>query len=529
MTILTSSGWLGQENLTQSDTSERSALQAGEEVAPLPACRCFQCRSNGGQASRGSGTGLPFNSTARTGNLQMDALLSGFRWNTPVITYSFFSGGSYYGSETGTAPVSEAVKANVRNIIQNIIEPLLNVRFQEVADSAAAYGQMRFLFSNGPGYAYAYYPFANANQGTRSDVAGDVHLNPRYIGAQFGSFEAGAGTYGFETLIHEILHALGLKHPGNYNGSGPGTGPFLPFAQDNNSNTVMTYNNAGASASSLMSYDIRALQFLYGASFLNAGDTTYQFTTVFNVQDGTRSWGSALLPSKLTLWDSGGIDTLDFSQLAADPQGYQFDLNEGGFLTARAAFNSVSYRAVSDTTANLYLTSSYGTAIAFGTVFENLLGSSSDDTILGNAVSNALHGHAGNDSLLGSLGADSLWGGEGADTLGGGPDNDQLRGGRGNDLLRGGRGDDWLDGGNGDDQLVGGLGGDRFFLHLGEDIDTILDFQDGFDRLELGSNLQFGDLTLTQWGSDTQIAAGSDVLATLLNVNTNLLTVADFV
>jgi hypothetical protein len=29
------------------------------------------------------------------------------------------------------------------------------------------------------------------------------------------------------SLIHETFHALGLKHPGNYNGSGSGEGPFL--------------------------------------------------------------------------------------------------------------------------------------------------------------------------------------------------------------------------------------------------------------------------------------------------------------
>lgn len=80
-------------------------------------------------------------STASSGDYQIDSLLSGSKWNTTTITYSFFSGGSYYGSETGASPLSEAVKNNVRNILENYIEPFINVNFVEVPDSANSYGQ----------------------------------------------------------------------------------------------------------------------------------------------------------------------------------------------------------------------------------------------------------------------------------------------------------------------------------------------------------------------------------------------------
>jgi Ca2+-binding RTX toxin-like protein len=74
--------------------------------------------------------------------------------------------------------------------------------------------------------------------------------------------------------------------------------------------------------------------------------------------------------------------------------------------------------------------------------FENLLGSSFDDTLTGDGGANMLDGAAGNDSLLGGDGVDKLIGGSG------------------NDTLWGENGDDWLTGGTGADSLVGGAGTD---------------------------------------------------------------------
>ena len=90
------------------------------------------------------------------------------------------------------------------------------------------------------------------------------------------------GSYGWQTLLHEIGHTLGLKHPGNYNASGGGApGPFLPKAIDNRQYTLMSYFNAAnaiANPSTFMMYDMAALQFLYG---VGSGDQTknYQVTS----------------------------------------------------------------------------------------------------------------------------------------------------------------------------------------------------------------------------------------------------------
>jgi len=78
--------------------------------------------------------------------------------------------------------------------------------------------------------------------------------------------------------VHEIGHALGLKHPGDYNAGGGGASPpYLPKVLDSRQWTVMSYSGAiAATATSgtgtatsqnpqtMMVYDIAALQFLYG-------------------------------------------------------------------------------------------------------------------------------------------------------------------------------------------------------------------------------------------------------------------------
>jgi serralysin len=74
--------------------------------------------------------------------------------------------------------------------------------------------------STAPSYAYAYYPSSTS----MFSVASDVHLNPSYdrLGDTNG-FQNPAGEHGYLAMIHEVGHAIGLKHP--HDGS-----PNLPSA-----------------------------------------------------------------------------------------------------------------------------------------------------------------------------------------------------------------------------------------------------------------------------------------------------------
>src|SRR5690606_12590334 len=85
----------------------------------------------------------------------------------------------------------------------------------------------------------------------------------------------------------------------------------------------------------------------------------------------------------------------------------------------------------------------------------------------------------------GGGGNDRLVGGGGNDTLNGGAGHDRLTGGGGHDRLTGGAGNDTLNGGAGNDRLTGNGGKDIFVFGKGGGNDTITDYADGIDRIDL--------------------------------------------
>jgi len=157
-----------------------------------------------------------------------------------------------------------------------------------------------------------------------------------------------------------------------------------------------------------------------------------------------------------------------------------------------------------------------------------LLGDNGNDLLRGGDDDDIVKGQAGNDMLFGDAGNDTLAGGDGNDVLRGGDGNDALTGGSEGDILYGDAGDDLLNGGAGADILYGGSGSDTFVLARGKGADTIMDFADGQDRIQL-QGLSYGQLTFTQSGVNTVIQAEGQVLATLNRVNKNLISAADFV
>ncbi|MEM6438318.1 MAG: calcium-binding protein [Pseudomonadota bacterium] len=90
------------------------------------------------------------------------------------------------------------------------------------------------------------------------------------------------------------------------------------------------------------------------------------------------------------------------------------------------------------------------------------------------------------ENVRGGDGGDRIGGSNGANTLEGGLGADRLQGEGGADSLLGGAGQDRLDGGRGSDVMTGGEDADRFaFLAKGNGQDTVTDFADGEDRLDL--------------------------------------------
>ncbi len=234
------------------------------------------------------------------------------------------------------------------------------------------------------------------------------------ISSDWNGGRTGLNSYTLQTYIHEIGHALGLGHAGPYNGSAT-FGVDNLYANDSWAVSIQSYfaqNEAGTGSFdyvlSPQLADIIAIGNLYGLSTTTrTGDTVYGFNSnistatvgglIYHFDDAIYG-GSA---PALTLFDNGGIDTLDLSGYGANQR---IDLNETAQSDVGGQTNNIS--------------------IARGSIIENAVGGSGADRITGNAAANALTGGAGNDTLIGGGGGDVLFGSAGADSLVGGAGDD---------------------------------------------------------------------------------------------------------
>ncbi len=304
------------------------------------------------------------------------------------------------------------------------------------------------------------------------------------------------------TLMHEIGHALGLKHPFD---TGVGSTVTLPEEDDYYNNSLMT-NCAKPGAALWMSmytatpmlYDIAAIQYVYGANMdYNSGDTIYAF------------YGNAEYFE--TIWDGGGTDTIVYYSTTDGV----IDLRDGNFSQLGEDLDYGDNTHSADTV-----------AIAFNCEIECATGGLGDDSIIGNGLANDLIGNSGADSVSGGDGEDRLYGNDGQDILTGdaggdalyaGLDNDTLYGEEDGDTLFGGRGNDVLVGGLGDDTLSGDDGDDLFcFTAIGDGVDVISDFGFiGHDKLLIDASA-FG-LNISGALSAASLVSGRSPVATAPN------------
>ena len=408
--------------------------------------------------------------------------------------------------------------------------------------------------------------------GTRNEGVGvfDATLWDRSAGGDLDR-----GGFGYVTVVHELLHGLGMAHPHDTGGGSSimqgVTSAFNDYG-DNNLNqgiyTVMTYNSgywtgtngsAPANASGgdfgfeggAMALDIAYLQEQYGANMDHAtGSNTYTLAT--ENEAGTY-WEA--------IWDAGGTDTIrhngsDSAVIDLRAATLEYENGGGGYVSAVDGVQG-------------------GFTIANGVIIERATGGSGSDMITGNGANNVLNGRGGSDDISGGNGADRILGKGGSDTLdggrgadfikgGGGRDalhggggRDELLGGGGNDRLIGGGKADLLTGGGGRDELTGGGGADTFIFSSashsrGNKVDVITDFR-GNDTIDVsgidavqgrGGNQAFefigtaafseaGQIRIERDGSDLYVQADRDgdgrVDVEILIEDTSSLTAGDFI
>jgi Ca2+-binding RTX toxin-like protein len=117
----------------------------------------------------------------------------------------------------------------------------------------------------------------------------------------------------------------------------------------------------------------------------------------------------------------------------------------------------------------------------------DIQGTGNADDFVGSKFNDKIKGKGGNDKIVGGNNNDKLWGDGGRDKLYGDNGKDTLKGGNGNDKLFGDKGKDKLYGGKDNDKLTGGAGKDIFVFAKKEGKDTITDFTNGKDKIDLSA------------------------------------------
>lgn len=428
---------------------------------------------------------VPAEDITASGSNVIDGILWGRRWvsdtgaDTTTISFSFPDENSQFNTSPGGYPEEEgqepfsgvaALSANAQaqflSMLSNL-ESFSNLVFNQVDDSGSSAGTIRVAFTgiaDEDAVAWAYLP-------GNYQAAGDIWILSENHGEDDVDFS--------HTLLHELGHALGLKHSFEEEDEFPAIDSSLEGADY----TVMSYTVSARFPDTVwadlwpqtyMYADILAIQYLYGVDTeTTAGADAYTFA------DTERYYQ--------TIWDYAGTDTLSVTG-SAD---VKLDLTPGSWSNVGT---TIEYWDGSDF--------SYDSNTVFimpDTIVENATGADGDDTLIGNAVANRLVGNAGDDLITGGGGPDLLRGGLGDDVAVAGSGNDTLwagAGDQGDDVMAGGAGNDIMGGGAGDDLLIGGG------LDDGDTLDLVTANESAEDD---GNDAIFGGA-----GNDTLLGGGWD-------------------
>ena len=308
---------------------------------------------------------------------QMDVVTDLLKEHDRIVSYHFMIDAPTYELTNDIRKIQPATPEMrvAASEIFGVLNSLLDVKFQETDDplqnNVISIGMSHQRDSAGIGF------FPNSYYAVGSDVfVADDYGNPLMRANGFTNYE-------YEVLLHEIGHALGLKHTFTADAENEAT---LNYAEDTTKWTAMSYTEVPRTFDGeFRPFDIMALSEFYGINRNhNPGDDTY----TFNANEG------------VIIADGGGLDTIDYSFLS---QNSYLDLRAGAesYLGEKADLIIEPNQLV----------------IAYTVSIENVIAGEGDDTIIGNESANIIYANGGDDRIHAGEGADRISAGSGSNLI----------------------------------------------------------------------------------------------------------------
>ncbi|TCS93352.1 matrixin, partial [Tepidimonas ignava] len=366
-----------------------------------------------------------------------------YEWSQPTVTVSFpnvipTDHAADEDFAAGWQSVPTQWRAAWLSAMQQALAPI-NINLQGVDSD----GDIRIALGALDSWAYGWANYPDVGLG------GDLQIKSAFAFEQAGTINK--TNYLSTVLVHELGHAMGLKHPFEDD-------PVMPAALDSQLLSIMSYTSApdlwptaqwallpGGRTEVTSQYDqvfrsdygiadLAVLTVLYGANKNHhAGNTTYTLAP-----PSPSTWAYS------TLSDASGTDTLDLTVIT---RGNRIDMRPGtlsdvapmtpeawaeklydegmayyqaqGFAPAwLSTWVSGYVQEVVQRAGERLWNGQYNLGVAYGTVIENLRLGGGDDTVRDNAANNIIDTGAGNDTvyLLGG-GWDAVYGNAGTDVV----------------------------------------------------------------------------------------------------------------
>ena len=213
-------------------------------------------------------------STPLSGLNHIDALLDkGPDWNylsnsnANVLYYTFSTASGNEADKSGQETFSASQQAATRTAF-TYLQQITGIEFRETGSGTAAQIHLANMDLDGrytTGLCSWQAGYRSTSNGTLTEYTANAYVYLDNAEWRHITDNLTPGTQGYETLLHELGHALGLKHPFSEGVAGE---IVLPGNENNTSNTLMSYDTAGGWRSTYSPYDIAAFNWLYGGDGL---------------------------------------------------------------------------------------------------------------------------------------------------------------------------------------------------------------------------------------------------------------------